>query len=148
MLRTTLIVGFPGETEEDFAELLDFVKWAKFERLGAFTYSEEEGTWGAANLKDDVDEKLKQTRLDALMNLQAEISQQYNLSRVGSELTVLADSVLPDGGLVCRSQGESPEVDGEIVVRGADASMSGKFLRVKVVSADVYDLEAELLRAF
>ena len=145
VLRTTLIVGFPGETEQDFAELLDFVRWAKFERLGAFTYSEEEGTWGAANLRDDVPPEVKQARLDTLMELQSEISRQYNLSRVGSEITVLADSALPDGSLVCRSQGESPEVDGEIIVSGADASMVGKFLRVKAVRADIYDLEAELL---
>ena len=144
VLRTTMIVGHPGETEEQFSELLDFVREARFERLGAFTYSEEEGTYGAEHFKDDVPPEEKQSRLDRLMSLQSEISYGYNLSRVGSELDVLVDEVMPDGTLVCRSQYESPEVDGEIIVRSAGAAVRvGDFIRVRVTAAEEYDLEAE-----
>jgi ribosomal protein S12 methylthiotransferase len=145
VLRTTMIVGHPGETEEEFSQLLDFVREARFERLGAFTYSEEEGTYGAEHFRDDVPQEEKQSRLDRLMSLQSGISYEYNLSRVGSELDVLVDEVLPDGTLVCRSQYESPEVDGEIIVRDAyaDAVRVGEFIRVRVTAAGEYDLEAE-----
>lgn len=144
VLRTTMIVGHPGETEDQFSELLDFVREARFERLGAFTYSEEEGTYGAEHFRDDVPPEEKQSRLDRLMSLQSEISYGYNLSRVGSELDVLVDEVMPDGTLVCRSQYESPEVDGEIIVRSAGAAVRvGDFIRVRVTAAEEYDLEAE-----
>ena len=144
VLRTTMIVGHPGESEEQFSELLDFVREARFERLGAFTYSEEEGTYGAEHFEDDVPPEEKQSRLDRLMSLQSEISYRYNLSRVGSELDVLVDEVMPDGTLVCRSQYESPEVDGEIIVRSASPDVKvGDFIRVRVTSAEEYDLEAE-----
>lgn len=144
VLRTTMIVGFPGETEEDFRELVEFVKWARFERLGAFTYSEEEGTWGAENLKDDVPEEVKQARLDELMRVQGEISSAYNQTRTGSHLRVLADQY-SDGLLICRSQGESPEVDGEILVEGGCPEMVGRFIEVEVTSADTYDLRARII---
>ena len=145
VLRTTMIVGHPGETEEEFSQLLDFVREARFERLGAFTYSEEEGTYGAEHFRDDVPQEEKQSRLDRLMSLQSGISYEYNLSRVGSEPDVLVDEVLPDGTLVCRSQYESPEVDGEIIVRDAstDAVRVGEFIRVRITAAGEYDLEAE-----
>ena len=145
VLRTTMIVGHPGETEEEFSQLLDFVREARFERLGAFTYSEEEGTYGAEHFRDDVPQEEKQSRLDRLMSLQSGISYEYNLSRVGSEPDVLVDEVLPDGTLVCRSQYESPEVDGEIIVRdaSADAVRVGEFIRVRITAAGEYDLEAE-----
>ena len=142
VLRTTMIVGHPGETEEDFAQLLDFVKEARFERLGAFTYSEEERTYDAAHFRDDVPEEEKQSRLDRLMSLQSGISYQYNRSRKGTVERVLVDEVMPDGTLVCRSQYESPDVDGEILVRGAFASV-GEFITVKITGAEEYDLEAE-----
>ena len=144
-LRTTMIVGHPGETEKEFAELLDFVREARFERLGAFTYSEEEGTWGAAHLKDDVPEEVKQARLDALMEVQREISLEYNRSRVGTELTVMVDDIV-DGTAVCRSQYESPDVDGEILVAGAAGKVAvGDFVRVRVTGAEDYDLNAVLV---
>ncbi len=144
VLRTTMIVGHPGETEQQFSELLDFVREARFERLGAFTYSEEEGTYDAEHFKDDVPPEEKQSRLDRLMSLQSEISLAYNLSRVGSELDVLVDEVMPDGTLVCRSQYESPEVDGEIIVRSAGDSVKvGDFIHVRITAAEEYDLEAE-----
>ena len=144
-LRTTMIVGHPGETEEAFAELLDFVREARFERLGAFTYSEEEGTWGAEHLPDDVPEEMKQERLDALMEVQRGISFEYNRSRVGTELTVMVDDIV-DGTAVCRSEYESPDVDGEILVSGAAGKVSvGDFVRVRVTGAEDYDLSAVLL---
>lgn len=142
VLRTTMIVGHPGETEEQFSELLEFVREARFERLGAFTYSEEEGTYDAAHFKDDVPQEEKQSRLDRLMSLQSDISYSYNQSRIGSVERVLVDEVMPDGTLVCRSQYESPDVDGEILVRGASVPV-GEFLTVKITGAEEYDLEAE-----
>lgn len=143
VLRTTMIVGHPGEGDREFDELLDFVRDARFERLGAFTYSEEEGTWGAANLKDDVPEEEKTRRMDALMSLQASISLEYNRSRVGTVVRVLADDWV-DGTLVCRSEFESPEVDGEILVRSGDRSLVGQFFDVRILGADEYDLIAEM----
>ena len=142
VLRTTMIVGHPGETEEQFSELLEFVREARFERLGAFTYSEEEGTYDAAHFKDDVPQEEKQSRLDRLMSLQSDISYNYNQSRIGSVERVLVDEVMPDGTLVCRSQYESPDVDGEILVRGTSVPV-GEFITVKITGAEEYDLEAE-----
>lgn len=142
VLRTTMIVGHPGETEEQFSELLEFVREARFERLGAFTYSEEEGTYDAAHFKDDVPQEEKQSRLDRLMSLQSDISYSYNQSRIGSVERVLVDEVMPDGTLVCRSQYESPDVDGEILVRDTSVPV-GEFITVKITGAEEYDLEAE-----
>ena len=141
-LRTTMIVGHPGETEEEFSQLLDFVGEARFERLGAFTYSEEEGTYDAAHFKDDVPQEEKQRRLDRLMSLQSGISYDYNRSRIGTVERVLVDEVMPDGTLVCRSQYESPDVDGEVLVRGGGAAV-GEFISVRITGAEEYDLEAE-----
>ena len=144
VLRTTMIVGHPGEGEAEFNELLDFVREARFERLGAFCYSEEEGTWGAKHLADDVSEEEKRRRLDALMSLQAEISLSFNRSRIGTTERVLVDDIV-DGWLVCRSQYESPEVDGEILVKNkeADERLIGSYMNVSIVDADDYDLLAE-----
>lgn len=148
VLRTTFIVGHPGEGEAEFDELLDFVRETRFDRMGAFTYSEEEGTWGAKNLNDDVPAEEKQRRYDALMSLQSEISLSCNQTRVGNTETVLVDYE-NDGYLVCRSEGESPDVDGEILVQvpsGHDAKeYLGKFINVKISAADEYDLAAEML---
>ena len=148
VLRTTFIVGHPGEGEEEFRELLDFVREVRFERMGAFTYSEEDGTWGAANLADEVPQEEKERRLDELMTLQSEISLSRNLERVGKVETVLVDAC-SDGVLVCRSEAESPEVDGEIAVRlpdGEDPSAYvGRFIKVKITAADEYDLTAQLV---
>lgn len=145
VLRTTMIVGFPGETEEDFNELLEFVRWAGFERLGAFAYSEEEGTYGAEHFEDDVPEAVKNSRLDALMQLQSEISARYNRSRIGCVEEVIVDECV-DGTLVCRSQASSPDVDGEILIPGGDESLVGKKISVRIESADTYDLVASVIR--
>ena len=152
VLRTTMIVGHPGEGKRDFNELLEFVRTARFERLGAFKYSEEEGTFGAENFKDSISAKTKQERLDELMTAQSEISLAFNQSRVGTEVKVIVDDFV-DGIFVCRSEFESPEVDGEILVRyDAKAvgdidpySLVGEFMMVKVTGADEYDLIAETL---
>ena len=145
VLRTTFIVGHPGEGRAEFQELMRFVREAAFQRMGAFTYSEEEGTWGASNLKDTVDPRTKKSRLSWLMELQRGISLEYNRSRIGSVTRVLVDSYT-DGILVCRSEFESPEVDGEILVKhpGGD-SLVGQFLDVRITGADEYDLTAEIL---
>lgn len=152
VLRTTMIVGHPGETKREFNELLEFVKEARFERLGAFTYSEEEGTFGAENFKDTVTKKEKQRRLDALMELQSEISLEFNQSRVGTREKVIVDS-FSEGVFVCRSKFESPDVDGEILVKydptvmeGVDPySLIGEFIEVEIVGADEYDLIADVV---
>ena len=148
VLRTTMIVGHPGEGTREFRQLLDFVKEARFQRLGAFMYSEEEGTFGAENLRDSVLPATKKKRLDALMEEQRGISLAYNLSRVGTVEKVLADS-FTGGVLVCRSEFESPEVDGEILVKlpeGMDGgSFVGTFLQVRITGADEYDLIAEVI---
>jgi ribosomal protein S12 methylthiotransferase len=150
VLRTTMIVGHPGEGKRDFNELMEFVRDARFERLGAFKYSEEEGTYGAENFKDSVSARIKQERLDELMTLQSEISLSFNQSRVGTMEKVIVDDFV-DGILVCRSEFESPEVDGEILVRPDSGivgdidpySLIGEFLMVRVTGADEYDLIAE-----
>ena len=152
VLRTTMIVGHPGEGKRAFAELLDFVETARFERLGAFKYSEEEGTYGAENFKDSVSSRVKQERLDELMEVQSAISLEFNQSRVGSEIEVIVDDFV-DGVFVCRSEFESPEVDGEILVKyeaGATGdvdpySLVGDFIKVRIIGADEYDLLAEIV---
>ena len=152
VLRTTVIVGHPGEGEDEFDELLSFAREARFERLGAFTYSEEEGTYGAGHYRNEVPEEVKQYRYSALMSLQGGISLEFNRSRVGTAERVIVDSV-SDDVLVCRSRYESPDVDGEILVRYEPGLFGGKsaedlcgtFIHVKIVGADEYDLIAEPL---
>jgi ribosomal protein S12 methylthiotransferase len=147
-----MIVGHPGEGKRDFNELLEFAREARFERLGAFKCSEEEGTYGAENFKDTISARTKQERLDALMTLQSEISYEFNQSRVGSEIDVIVDD-FTDNVFVCRSEFESPEVDGEILVK-YDASvvgdidpysLVGEFIKVRVTGADEYDLIADII---
>ena len=144
VLRTTLIVGHPGEGRAEFAELMKFVKWARFERLGAFTYSEEDGTYGADHFRDSIRQSTKDRRLSRLMEQQKQISLEFNRSRIGTVTRVLADS-FADGALICRSEFESPEVDGEIIVRNAPESLVGQFFDVRITGADEYDLTAELV---
>ncbi|MBQ6286052.1 MAG: 30S ribosomal protein S12 methylthiotransferase RimO [Bacteroidales bacterium] len=153
VLRTTMIVGHPGEGKKDFAELLEFIREARFERLGAFTYSEEEGTYGASAYRDRIPLHEKQRRLEELMQVQREISLSYNESRVATHERVLVDDYA-DGVLVCRSSLESPEVDGEIIVRYSPElfknikpeDLRGKFIDVKITGCDEYDLIAEPLK--
>ena len=150
VLRTTLIVGHPGESAAHFKELMAFVQEARFQRMGAFTYSEEEGTYDAAHFPDTIRPSVKKRRLNQLMELQRGISLAYNQSRIGTCVRVLVDDVT-DGILVCRSEFESPEVDGEILVKlpasaqGNAESLIGQFLDVRITAADEYDLTAEVL---
>ena len=147
VLRTTMIVGHPGEDRVEFNKLLAFVKKNRFERLGAFTYSEEEGTYGAANLPDTVRESTKQKRYNELMELQSSISLSLNEARIGTTERVIIDS-FTDGVLVGRSMSESPEVDGEILIAPTTdnpSSLIGTFVNVKITGANEYDLLAELI---
>lgn len=146
-LRTTMLTGYPGETDADFEELLDFVREARFERLGVFPYSEEGGTYSAQNLPDDVPDEVKRQRADRLMEVQAGISAEINAGRVGGIETVIVDRREGDCW-VCRSQWDSPEVDTEILVRSDESAMPGSFRRVVVTGALEYDLTAEFAAGF
>ena len=140
-LRTTMIVGFPGETEEEFQELMDFVRWARFDRLGAFAYSPEEDT-PAAVMPDQIDQETKYRRLDQLMMLQQEISMEINESRVGEECTVLCEG-WEDGLYYGRSPKEAPESDGNIRFTAQREIQPGEYVKVKILSAEAYDLYGE-----
>ena len=143
-LRTTLLVGYPGETEADFEELLAFVREVRFERLGVFPYSEEEGTWSAENLRDDVPEEVKQRRAECIMALQNEISLDNNRRRVGRTERVIIDSRQGDW-YVGRTQYDSPEVDQEILIPASERRLlRGRFYDVTVTSAADYDLYGEI----
>ncbi len=146
VLRTTIMVGHPGEGEAEFKELMDFVREAKIERLGAFMYSEEEGTYGAEHFRDEVSPEEKQRRFDELMSLQREVSAACNEARVGTETEVLVDERLDGDVLLCRSEYESPEVDGEILLRDPEHKFApGDFVRVRITEAQDYDLVAEVM---
>lgn len=138
-IRTTLMVGFPGETDEDFQELLDFVKDARFERMGAFAYSEEDGTYAAKHYTDDIPEDIKQERLDQLMALQQEISTEINAKRVGDVLKVIIDRKESDF-YVGRTEYDSPDVDGEVLIPTSEALTVGEFYSVLITDATDYDL--------
>lgn len=144
-LRTTLMVGFPGETEEDFQQLLDFVRWARFERMGAFMYSEEEGTYGANHYADDVPEDVKQRRLDELMAVQQEISAEIEAAKIGSTMKVIIDRKENDY-FIGRSEFCSPEVDPEILIQGGQKAVQiGSFYQVKITDAEEFDLYGEIV---
>ena len=139
-LRTTLMVGFPGETEEDFKELTDFVKWARFERMGAFAYSEEEGTFSAEHLQDDIDDQTKQIRLSKLMALQQGISAEIEAEKVGKLLKVVIDRKEGDY-YVGRTEFCSPDVDPEVLIKASDRKLrSGCFYNVRITSSEEFDL--------
>lgn len=143
-LRTTLMVGFPGETEEDFQELCDFVRWARFERMGAFAYSEEQGTPSAKLYEDNVPEETKQARLSKLMRIQQSISADIQQDKVGKEIKIIIDRLEGDW-FVGRSEYDSPEVDPEVLVpSSAQDITTGMFYKVRVTQADDFDLYAEL----
>ena len=144
-LRTTLMVGFPGETDEDFQELIDFVKWAKFERMGAFAYSEEEGTYAAEHYKDDVPEEVKQVRLSKLMRVQQQISEDVQARKVGRTMKVIIDREEGDY-FIGRTEYDSPEVDPEVLIKKSKSSdlRPGFFYAVNISSADEFDLFAKV----
>ena len=142
-LRTSLIVGFPGETEEQFQELMDFVAEARFDRMGAFAFSPEENT-PAAEMPDQSPEEVKQERLDRLMKLQAQISLENNRARIGTVEKVLVTDAR-DGLFLGRSQREAPDADGAIVFTAKEAPEVGSFVQVRITGAETYDLKGERL---
>lgn len=143
-LRTTLLTGYPGESDEDFAELLEFVEKVRFERLGVFPYSEEEGTYSAESLKDDVPDPIKQQRADTLMELQNRISAENNRRRIGHCERIIIDR-REDTFLIGRSQYDSPEIDTEILIEMDKSIRPGTFLPVKITEAEDYDLYGEIV---
>lgn len=143
-VRTTLIVGHPGETEKEFQKLVDFVQRAEFDRLGVFTYSHEEGTYAGEHYDDIIPEVVKTERQEIIMNLQQEISLRKNRKKIGETFTVLIDRKDPDG-YVGRSQYDAYEVDNEIFIPAKKLQI-GNFYQVRITDADVYDLVGEVVR--
>ena len=145
-IRTTLMTGFPGEGEAEFEQLLDFVREQRFERMGAFAYSEEEDTYGAKTFSDDIPHDVKQERLDRLMSLQEETSQEIQESKVGSIMRVIIDREDQEY-YIGRTQFDSPEVDPEVLIRKTeDANMKrGEFYEVKITAAMPFELMAEIV---
>ena len=145
-IRTTLMVGFPGETQEDFHELLEFVRTQRFERMGAFAYSEEEGTYSANNYEDDVPAEVKQRRLDELMILQQDISAEVEAGKVGLTMPVVIDRKEGDY-YIGRTEFCSPEVDPEVLIKVTDQRLRvGSFYKVKMTSSEEFDLYGEVVR--
>ena len=139
-IRTTLMVGFPGETDQDFEELKAFVKWARFERMGAFAYSEEEGTYSAEHYENDVPDDVKQQRLDRLMRIQQNISAQLEAEKVGKKLKVIIDRQEGDY-FVGRTEFCSPEVDPEVLIPAVEHELSvGEFYDVIITDSEEFDL--------
>jgi len=143
-LRTTMMVGFPGESQEDFEELVDFVSEMQFDRLGVFAYSHEEGTT-AGELQDDVSEEIKTERLEQLMEVQKDISNRKNAGKIGEVIRVLVDRKEGEY-FIARTEGDSPEVDNEVLI---DAKVNylriGEFITVKITDANDFDLFAKTL---
>ena len=140
-IRTTLMVGFPGETEDDFTELLEFTRWARFERMGAFAYSEEEGTYSELHYEDDVPEDVKQRRLDKLMRLQQNISAEIEAEKIGTILRVVIDRLEGDY-YVGRTEFCSPEVDPEVLIPASEQLTIGAFYDVRITDAEEFDIYA------
>ena len=140
-LRTTLMVGFPGETDEDFAELIEFTKWARFERMGAFAYSEEEGTYSEQHFEDDVPEDVKQSRLDKLMRIQQNISAEIEAQKVGKTLRVIIDRLEGDW-YIGRTEYCSPEVDPEVLIPASEQLAIGDFYMARITDSEEFDLYA------
>lgn len=144
-LRTTLMVGFPGETEEDFQELIDFVKWARFERMGAFAYSEEDNTFSADNYADDVPAEVKQKRLDKIMRIQQRISSEIEAAKIGTKQKIVVDSKEGDY-YICRTEFCSPEVDPEVLVHVNEGNLRiGQFYNVLITDSENFDLYATIV---
>lgn len=145
-LRTTLMVGFPGETEEDFNELMDFVREVRFDRMGAFAYCEEEGTYAAINYEDNIEEEVKQRRLDRLMMLQEGIAAELSAEKVGSTQRIIIDRQEGDY-YIGRTEMDSPEVDCEVLVKADEKSplKIGDFYMVKITGSEEFDLYGQII---
>jgi ribosomal protein S12 methylthiotransferase len=140
------MVGFPGESDKEFEELKQFVKWARFERMGAFAYSEEDGTYAAKHFKDDVPDEVKQSRLSELMGLQQEISADVQNQKIGQVLSVIIDRKEGDY-YVGRTQYDSPEVDPEVLIPISDGNLRiGCFYDMEIVDSDDFDLYARRVK--
>ena len=144
-VRTAVIVGFPGETEEEFQDLLEYMRAVRFERLGAFMFSREDGT-KAYDMENQIADEVKKERFDAVMSLQREITREWNETRAGQTIKVLVDEG-PDknGGWIGRTESDAPEVDGEVIIRSAKPLRPGQFVSVRVTDALDVDLIGEAL---
>lgn len=144
-LRTTLMVGHPGETEADFEELKEFVRKVRFDRMGAFAYSEEEGTFAANNYEDNISQEVKQVRLDELMAIQQEISSELSAAKIGRQMKVIIDRVEGDY-YIGRTEFDSPEVDPEVLIeRNGKQLIIGNFYQVEIVNSDDFDLYGHII---
>ena len=144
-LRTTLMVGFPGETDEEFEELVQFVKDMRFERMGAFAYSEEEGTYAAEQYEDDIEDDVKQTRLDRLMRIQQRIAEEVSAASIGKTMQVVIDREEGDY-YIGRTQYDSPEVDPEVLLSKTENEVEmGEFYMVEIIGADEFDLYGKVV---
>ena len=145
-LRTTMMVGFPGEGDKEFEELMDFVKWAKFDRLGAFAYCEEDGTYAAENYRDSISKKKKQERLDRLMEVQQRISTRLNDEKVGKNFLTIIDRVEGDY-YVGRTEFDSPDVDTEVLIHVSDGELKiGEFYNVLITDSTEFDLMGRVVK--
>lgn len=144
-LRTTLMVGHPGETEEDFEELKEFVRKVRFDRMGAFAYSEEEGTYAAKHYEDDIDQDVKNARLDEIMRIQQTISAELSASKIGQQFKVIIDRVEGEY-YIGRTEFDSPEVDPEVLIKQTDEKLTiGNFYWIQVTDSDEFDLFGEII---
>ena len=144
-IRTTLMVGFPGETEDDFKELVEFTKWARFERMGAFAYSEEDGTYSEKNYEDDIPDDVKQSRLDKLMRVQQNISAELEAEKIGTVQRVIIDRREGDY-FIGRTEYCSPEVDPEVLIHAEETPLTiGEFYDVRITDSEEFDLYGEVL---
>lgn len=142
-IRTTLITGFPGETEEEFEELLEFVEETRFERLGVFAYSREEGTV-AGDMENQIDEDVKTMRADAIMRRQLDISREINESKVGDTMTVMVDGTDEDGAYLGRTVYDAPEIDNTVIFTADEELVPGDMVQVKITDAFDYDLVGKM----
>lgn len=143
-IRTTMLIGHPGETEEDFEQLKSFVSKHRFDRLGAFSYSHEEGTYGYKKYADDIPEDVKQARVEELMGIQQIVSSQLNAERIGQTLKVIIDRE-DEEFYVGRTEFDSPEVDGEVLISKEVSLKKGQFCKVEITSSEEFDLYGKVV---
>ena len=144
VIRTTMLVGFPGETEADFEELKTFITEQKFGRLGVFPYSLEDGTYAAQKFSDELDEEIKQARADEVMEIQQGISAELNRQKIGRQFKVIIDRKEGDF-YIGRTEYDSPEVDGEVLISAEKELAKGTFVQVNITGAEDYDLYGEIV---
>ena len=143
-LRTTLLLGHPGETEDDVLQLEDFVRKIRFERLGAFAYSDEDGTYANLHYTDDIPQEEKEARVERIMNIQEEISAEINAAKVGKKMRIIIDREEPDY-YIGRTEFDSPDVDGEVLVKKDQTLTVGEFYQVEITGAEDFDLYANII---